>query len=233
MIKSDSINQLSENLSMAISNLNQKNEMLRQDIMYEREQDKMRKELLSNVSHELKTPIFLIQGYAEGLKANVIEGEDRKNFYCDVIIEETEKMNILIKDILDLSRIEAGIFPVQKTELDLSLLVTAVLSKYEGTFIEKEIKVSVEVEKDIMAFADIIRVEQIIANYLNNAIDHVDQNKTIKIILKDKGRVSRLSIYNSRSPIPEEDIHKIWTSFYKALATEFCFGANLVKNWAA
>jgi two-component system sensor histidine kinase VanS len=212
---SESINQLGENLSIAINNLNDKNEKLQQDIIYEREQDKMRRELLSNVSHELKTPVFLIQGYAEGLKTNIAEDESRKSFYCDVIMEEAEKMDILIRDILDLSRIEARIFPVEKTSFDLSLLVATVLSKYEQLFIENGIELITEIEENIQAFADTIRVEQIIANYINNAINHVDENKIIKIILKDKGNMSRLSVYNSGTPIPEEDIHKIWTSFYK------------------
>ncbi|WP_232294201.1 sensor histidine kinase [Syntrophaceticus schinkii] len=115
-----SINSLSDQLDKAIFSLTEANKKLKADIEQERRIDKMRKEFINNVSHELKTPIALIQGYAEGLKLNINEDEENKNYYCDVIMDEASKMNRLVKELLDLSQIESGSFKLDKTAFNLS-----------------------------------------------------------------------------------------------------------------
>lgn len=212
---SQSINHLSHNLDKAINELNSRNKQLEQDIDHERKLDKMRREFVSNVSHELKTPIFLIQGYAEGLKANVAADEEKRDFYCDVIMEETEKMDVLVKDLLDLSQIESGMFPVNKTEFNVSMFIKDIISKYEPVLKEKNIDVDVEMEEELIADADPVRIEQVIINFMNNAMDHVDGKKVIKLTVKSTGNKIRVSIYNSGQPIPEESLDKVWSSFYK------------------
>jgi two-component system, OmpR family, sensor histidine kinase VanS len=212
---SQSINQLSRNLDSTIKELNLKNEKLEQDINHERQLDKMRREFVSNVSHELKTPIFLIQGYAEGLKTNIAESEEKKEFYCEVIMEEAEKMDILVKELLDLSHVESGMFTVNKTNFDLTELLEAVLSKYEQVLQEKEFQVIMDAPENIVIHADKVRVEQIIGNYINNAINYADEKKTIRITIENAGEAVRLSVYNSGYPIPADSLDKIWTSFYK------------------
>jgi len=210
-----SINSLSDQLDKAISELKEANDKLREDIERERRIDKMRKEFISNVSHELKTPIALIQGYAEGLKLNVNEDEENKNFYCDVIMDEADKMNRLVKDLLDLSQIESGYFKLEKTTFDISLLIDRVLEKYRPIVTDKKIKVDVEKEENVLVNGDISRIEQVLVNYLNNAIDHVDDSRLIKITLTNRDDKVRVSVYNSGKTIPEEALDKIWTSFYK------------------
>lgn len=210
-----SINSLSDQLDKAISELKEANEKLREDIERERRIDKMRKEFISNVSHELKTPIALIQGYAEGLKLNVNEDEENKDFYCDVIMDEANKMNTLVKDLLDLSQIESGYFKLEKTIFNISSLVDSVLEKYRPILTEKEIRVNVEKKENVAVNGDVVRIEQVLVNYLNNAIDHVDEHKIIKITITDRNDKVRVSVYNSGKTIPEESLDKIWTSFYK------------------
>jgi len=210
-----SINSLSDQLDKAISELTEANNKLKEDIERERKIDKMRKEFVSNVSHELKTPIALIQGYAEGLKLNVNEDEENKNFYCDVIIDEADKMNRLVKDLLDLSQIESGYFKLDLTSFDISSLVDHVLEKYRPILMEKGIKVKVEKQENVDVYGDRIRIEQVLVNYLNNAINHVDENKIITISVTDGNDKVRLTVYNSGKTIPEESLDKIWTSFYK------------------
>lgn len=212
---SESINHLSENLDIAINELHEKNEKLELDICHERQLDSMRKEFVSNVSHELKTPIFLIQGYAEGLKANIAQSQEKKEFYCDVIMEETEKMDTLVKELLDLSRVENGLFTIHRTNFNISDLAYSILSKYEKTFEEKEFHITTELEDNLIINADNVRVEQVMVNYINNAINYGDEKKLIKLTLNKVQNHARLTVYNSGVSIPENSIDKIWTSFYK------------------
>jgi signal transduction histidine kinase len=212
---SRSINHLSHKLSRAIAELNDRNRRLEEDIDRERKLDRMRREFISSVSHELKTPIFLLQGYAEGLKANIADDEKKRKFYCDVIMEEVEKMDALVKDLLDLSQIESGMFSVNKTFFDVPQLIDEIISKYEPVLNEKNIRIDVEMEGAMTAFADPARIEQAIVNFMNNAIDHVDEKKHIKLAVKPVGDKIRVSVYNSGMPIPEDSLDKVWTSFYK------------------
>lgn len=210
-----SINSLSEQLEGSIMELRDANEKLRQDIERERKIDDMRREFISNVSHELKTPIALIQGYAEGLKVNVSQDERDKDFYCDVIVDEAGKMNRLVKQLLDLSQIDAGYIRLDATEFDLSLLIEHVIKKNELILNEQKINLIKDIRPGVMVSADPDRIEQVIVNYLTNAISHVDDRRKITVALTVHANKAKVSITNSGSHIPEEAADKIWTSFYK------------------
>ncbi|MFA5881808.1 MAG: HAMP domain-containing sensor histidine kinase [Eubacteriales bacterium] len=211
----DSINSLSDQLDHAITDLTQANDNLKEDIERERRIDKMRKEFISNVSHELKTPIALIQGYSEGLKLNVNEDEENRNFYCDVIMDETDKMNRLVSDLLDLSQIESGNLKIEKSVFDMSSMVEHLLDKYRPILSEKQIAVSVKKDENVPVLGDRARIEQVLVNYLNNAVNHVDENKLITITVTVCNDKVRVAVFNSGKNIPEEALDKIWTSFYK------------------
>ncbi len=210
-----SINSLSDQLDKAITELTEANAKLKQDIERERSLDKMRKEFVSSVSHELKTPLALIQGYAEGLKLNVNEDEEGRNFYCEVIMDETDKMNRLVRDLLDLSHIESGTFKLEKSNFNLSDLVDFLLDKYRPILAEKAIELRVEKAENITVNADYVRIEQVLVNYLNNAINHLDEHKKVKLIITNRQGKVRVAVYNSGPTIPEAELAKIWTSFYK------------------
>jgi two-component system sensor histidine kinase VanS len=210
-----SINYLSSELHRTITELNVKNKKLEEDIEKERKIDDMRKEFISSVSHELRTPLSVIHGYSEGLVSNVAENEEDRKFYCDVIMKETEKMNKLVKDLLNLSQIESGYFNIERTEFNLTSLIEYVFNKYKSNFIERNIEIQFEIDEISVVSGDMVRIEQILTNYINNAINHVDKNRIIKIkktVNKDKIRVS---VFNTGKHIPEESLEKIWTSFYK------------------
>lgn len=210
-----SINSLSEQLDKSISELQQANAKLLEDIERERKIDVMRKEFVSNVSHELKTPIALIQGYAEGLKVNVIEDEENKNYYCEVIIDESRKMDKLVKELLELSLIESGYLKLDKEKFDISLLIDDVLDKYRLIFAEKNIKLQIEKEKNLLVYGDVGRIEQVLVNYINNAIDHMDENKILSFTIKNVNGKARVAVFNSGQGIPDEFLSDIWKSFYK------------------
>lgn len=210
-----SINSLSTQLEKSITELRQANQKLMADIEKEREIDEMRKEFISNVSHELKTPIALIQGYAEGLKVNVNESEEDKDFYCNVIIDESAKMNKLVKQLLELSQIDAGYSRLDRSDFDLNELIAFILKKNTLLLKEKNIQLTKEIEENVIVNGDIDRIEQIIVNFLINAINHIDKHKQIKVKVSREEQKARVSIYNSGNPIPEDAMEKIWTSFYK------------------
>ncbi|NLI12288.1 sensor histidine kinase [Pelotomaculum propionicicum] len=211
----ESINSLSTQLHGAISELTEANKKLLEDIERERRIDQMRKEFISNVSHELKTPISLIQGYAEGLKENVNEDEENKNFYCAVIADEAKKMDKLAGELLDLSQIEAGTFKLEKSNFEISRLAAKVMDKYQPIFSEKKINCNLMAEQGLIVYADRFRTEQILVNYLNNAINHVDSQRLITISVQSTQDKARVAVYNSGQPIPEESLGKVWDSFYK------------------
>lgn len=210
-----SINYLSSELDTAITELNIKNAKLEEDIERERKIDEMRKEFISSVSHELRTPLSVIQGYAEGLVSNVTESDEDRRFYCNVIMNETGKMNKLVKDLLNLSQIESGYFHIEKTEFNLTSLIDYVLNKYKSIFVEKNIEIQFEPRESLIVSGDMIRIEQILTNYINNAINHVDSNKIIKVHEAETNRKVKISVFNTGNHIPKESLEKIWNSFYK------------------
>ncbi|WP_242860831.1 sensor histidine kinase [Defluviitalea phaphyphila] len=212
---SKSINELSKKLDYTITELNKKNERLKIEIEKERHIDKMRKEFISNVSHELKTPIALIQGYAEGLKENIIEDKENKDFYCEVIIDEANKMNKLVKDLLNLSQLESGFWKLERKDFELKDFIYQVLNKYKTRFEEKGVNLKLHDIKPILVNGDIIRIEQVLINYINNALDHLDVNKILEIKVEVKDEHVRVSVFNSGKHIPKEALNEIWTSFYK------------------
>lgn len=210
-----SINHLSEQLDSAIIELSRKNQQLMADVERERALDGMRKSFVSSVSHELKTPLALIQGYAEGLRENVAGDEAGRNYYCSIIIDEAEKMDKLVKDLLNLSQIESGLFQLNRSDFDLLALISDMIKKYQTILANKEITLTVDSTAGCYAHGDSLRVEQVLLNLFTNAIYHADFAKVIKIGVMDTGNKLKVSVFNSGRPIPEESLDKLWTSFYK------------------
>lgn len=212
----ESINVLSEDLERMIGELNIKNKQLEQDLAKERQIDEMRKEFISNVSHELKTPISLIQGYAEGLKVNVNEDEENKNFYCEVIMDEASRMDKMVKELLKLCQLESGFSHLEKNVFNISPFIDRVVGKFRSVFHAKGINLQLEKGEYLYVEADKYRVEQVLVNYLNNAIQFADYEKTIRIHTENTKDKIKVSVFNTGNHIPEEYLDKIWLSFYKA-----------------
>ncbi len=210
-----SINILSEKLETTISELKSANNELLSDIQDKIQIDEMRKDFLSNVTHELKTPIALIQGYAEGLKDNINEDEDSREFYCEVIVDEAKKMNQIVKKLLSLNQIEFGNNQVSIERFDIVALIRSVLDSTEILMQQKNVSLHFEHYEPIYVWADEYMVEEALTNYISNALNHVDGAKIIEIKLIRRENVVRVAVYNTGANIPEEDIDKIWIKFYK------------------
>lgn len=214
-ILGDSINSLSEKLEDTISELKTANNELKTDIEQKTQVDEMRKEFLSNVTHELKTPIALIQGYAEGLKENINESQEDREFYCEVIIDEAMKMNNMVKKLLSLNQIEFGYNQVNFERFDIVDLIKSVISSTELFFQQKEVALSIEEYEPAYVWADKYMVEEVIVNYINNALNHVDSHKIIEVRLTSERDLVRVSVYNTGNNIPEDETDNIWIKFYK------------------
>lgn len=211
----ESINSLSDRLESTISELKQVNNELLSDIQKKIEMDEIRKEFLSNVSHELKTPLALIQGYAEGLKENINEDEESRNFYCEVIIDEADKMNKMVKKLLSLNELEFGNNQVNFERFDIVALIRSVLESVEILLKQKEVVLHFEQEEPIYVWADEILVEQVVTNYISNALNHVSGAKIIEIKLIKHDDLVRVAVFNTGENIPEDALDKIWIKFYK------------------
>ena len=209
------INELSCTLEQTISELKSANNELQRDIEKKNKIDEMRKEFLSNVSHELKTPIALIQGYAEGLKEGISDDEESRDFYCEVIMDEASKMNNMVKKLLTLNQLEFGNDNVTMERFDIVSLIKNYLQSAEILCRQKDVKVIMKEYQPIYVWADEFMVEEVFGNYFSNAMNHVADDKVIDVTLLVKEKTVRISVFNTGEPIPEESISHIWEKFYK------------------
>lgn len=209
------INELSETLENTISELKSANNELQRDIEKKNKIDEMRKEFLSNVSHELKTPIALIQGYAEGLREGINDDAESREFYCEVIMDEASKMNNMVKKLLTLNQLEFGNDNVTMERFDVTALVKNYLQSVDILCKQKDIRVQMENIPAIHVWADEFMVEEVFGNYFTNAMNHVAGDKVIDVKLITEDKNVRISVFNSGQPIPEESLPYIWEKFYK------------------
>lgn len=215
-----SINVMSEKLEKTIKQLRQTNIELEKDIEEKSKIDEMRKSFISDVSHELKTPIALIQGYSEGLLENVNSDEESRKFYAEVIQDETSKMDKLVKQLLELMKLEYGKREFNDSTFNIVELEKEVVRRSKVILEEKNIQVEFETPEEVNVIADDFYIEQVISNYLTNAIKNikeVDNKKIIRIenfVNIEKGIV-RIKVFNTGDNIPEEYMNKIWNRFYK------------------
>lgn len=212
------INTMSDKLEGTIKQLRENNLELEKDIEEKSKIDEMRKQFISDVSHELKTPIALIQGYAEGLVENVNTDDESRKFYAEVILDESNKMDTLVKQLLELMKLEYGKREFNNENFDIVELINEVIRKCKVMIEEKNIDIVFPSESPVMVNADDFYIEQVVTNYFTNAIKHtieVNKEKKIEIRIEEKEDKIRISVFNTGNNIPEEHINKIWGRFYK------------------
>ncbi|MCD8396753.1 MAG: HAMP domain-containing histidine kinase [Lachnospiraceae bacterium] len=214
-------NEMSEKLEQAYAQLMTANNELQRDIAKKEKIDDMRKEFLSNVSHELKTPIALIQGYAEGLQECINDDPESREFYCDVIMDEASKMNTLVQKLLTLNQLEFGNDEVVMERFDLALLIRNKMQAVGILAQQKNAEIRYSGEDSLFAWGDEFKVEEVVNNYVSNALNHVSGAGKIEITAEIrkgetlKDQKVRVTVFNTGEQIPEEDIGQIWDKFYK------------------
>lgn len=214
-----SINMLSEKLEHTIKELKENNDDLERDIKEKSKIDEMRTQFISDVSHELKTPIALIQGYAEGLIENVNNDDESRTFYAEVILDEADKMDKLVKQLLELMKLEYGKRDFNNNNFDIVSLIREVIRKCDVMIKEKNIEVTFETNEQFFVYADDFYIEQVVTNYLTNAIKYAQEVNGKKSIVIDvtnstNGYV-KVSVYNTGKNFTEEEMKAIWGRFYK------------------
>ncbi len=211
-----SINTLSASLDATLKDLQQKNEQLEADIEHKIKVEQMRKEFVSNSSHELKTPIAIIQGYAEGLKLGMKSGRMNTDDYCDIIIEETHKMNRLVCDMLELSKYETGSYTLKCRNFDIGEFTRESIESYDILAKESGIEIINNIPNGLMGRGDPERLEMVIHNYVSNALSHAKYDKKIILSAREAEDSVRVSVFNTGDHIAENDLENIWQSFYRA-----------------
>lgn len=209
------INKLSESLERSISELKTANNALQRDIERKEEIDEMRREFLANVSHELKTPIALIQGYAEGLLESVNDDPESRGFYCEVIMDEAGRMNTMVQKLLTLNQLEFGNDVVSMERFDIAALIRNYLQSADILTKQDGIQVCMEDYPSMYVWGDEFKTEEVFMNYFSNAVNHCEGERRIVVTLESKEEVVRVGVYNTGQPIPVEALPHLWEKFYK------------------
>lgn len=210
----NSLNTLSDQLSTALADLQKSNTQLKEQLDKAKEVEHMRKSFISAVSHELKTPLALIQGYAEGLDSLNVD-EERRHQYCRIINNETEKMDKLVKDLLNLSRLETGSFRIDQTAFDFCALAEETKERFANVIETQHIDMRWELPDEMTVYGDPERYDTILSNFLSNAIDYTDAGNRIVVSAEDLGESYKISVYNQGIQIAPEFQKRIWEPFYK------------------
>lgn len=211
---STNINALSSSLSSALDGLKNENIRLERDIEKERRVEKVMRSFIANVSHELKTPISIIQGYAEGMKFGI--GCDSTEEFCDIIIEESVKMNNLVCRLMEYLQYGADTYRINQSTFNISELIEDCIKMRTHKIEDAKANISVSIDKSFYGYGDTELLSNVFNNYLSNALSHLDFERNIIVKAEDKGDRYTVSIFNSGKQIPGTDIENIWQSFYRA-----------------
>ncbi len=212
----DSINVVSDSLNTALSELREKNEQLMEDIEKERRIEQMRADFISSASHELKTPIAIIRGYAEGLKMNVNEENESASEYCDIIMREADRMNVLVLNMLEQSLYSSGVKQPDKTDFSVDEFIEDLLKTITPIFEEKGVTAKYIKGEPFTVFADKTQMTTVLSNIVLNACSHASGEKLIKITTEKVDNKIKVNVFNTGSRVEDKDKDGIFTSFYRA-----------------
>ena len=217
---SRSLNLMAESLQEAFSKLENMNRKLEQDVEQKKRLLDERKELVDSLSHEMKTPLGVIRAYAEGLQDETDEAK-RQN-YSEVIIAETERMSSLINTLLDLSALENGATQLCPERFDFVEFLETVAGRLLIDTPDADFDLQYELsEQPVYVHTDKNRMEQVLNNLIVNAKRNVRPGGVLKLLLKEHDGILDFSIYNQGQPIPQENLSKIWTKFYRDKNTKY------------
>ena len=212
----ENINVVSDSLNTALSELREKNEQLMEDIEKERRIEQMRADFISAASHELKTPIAIIRGYAEGLKMNVSEENESASEYCDIIMRESDRMNVLVLNMLEQSLYSSGVKKPDMVEFNVNSFIEDLLKTVTPIFEEKGVTANYIETEELSAFADKTQMTTVLSNIVLNACSHASGEKLIEITAEKTDNQIKVNVFNTGSRVDDKDKDGIFTSFYRA-----------------
>ncbi len=213
---SDSVNVMSDSLQAALCDLREKNKKLQDDYEKEKTLEHLRFDFITGASHELKTPIAIIQGYAEGLTCFVDSDPETAKQYAETIVGETKRMNDLVLRLLEIIRYDSGDYIINRAVFDVRDLVQEWFTREENILAEKNIRYENNIPRGLAGSGDAMLLGVTASNYLSNGVAHIGGERLLKAWCDDVGSAYRISIFNTGEPIADRDIDKIWSSFYRA-----------------
>ncbi len=211
---SNSLNIMSDNLRLSLEELQLRNQRLKEDIERERAIENMRKEFISGVSHELKTPLGIMKSYAEALQDGI--GKSKQPYYASVILEEIDRMDLLIKDMMEISKLQSGIYKLKYTCFALIDLIEEVVLRQMPLIEEKQMKYMVEtLTPSTLVWADASKIEMVLSNLISNAVKYGQVGGLFKVMVAEVSGQIYCGIENDGEAIPEDKLEKIWEKFYR------------------
>ena len=198
--------------------------------------ENLRRELLANVSHDLKTPLTMIKAYAEMVRDVTYKDDTKRTKDLNIIIEETDRLNVLVNDILELSKIQSGTQKLTIEQFDLEKFVKNIIKRYDIMSENKKYKFKVSINKNIIVSADRKRIEQVMYNLINNAINYTGDDKKIIISALELENTVRIEVKDTGKGIDKEELENIWDKYYKIDKTHSReqvgsgVGLSIVKN---
>ncbi len=231
-----SINTLSTTLDATLMDLKDKNARLEKDIEKRHQLDNARKSFINNVSHELKTPIAIISGYAEGLCEGISDDPEVIKEYCQIINDESQKMNSLVVELLELSKLESQVQNFEPAYFDLGAKIFSLLNHLSLQFERNGITVINNIPSSLKCYAQEDKIEIVLKNYITNAVSHCTKEKQIVIGSRDLGDTVEITVFNTGDNISEHDLPELWDSFYRAdkshgrSENRFGLGLSIVKS---
>ena len=180
---------------------------------YARDAEQNRRQMVSNIAHELKTPLAVVHSYAEGLKEHI--AEEKREKYLDVILSESEKMDAMVLEMLDLSRLEAGKVKLARDLFSLSGLAEEVFERLRVAAEARGLAIDLQMKGNCMVTADRSRIEQVVTNFATNAVKYATEGGTIRVRAVRRGRWTEFSVENDSPPLSEETLSKVWETFYR------------------
>lgn len=231
-----SINTLSTTLDATLKDLKSKNKLLEKDIERRHALDNARKSFISNVSHELKTPIAIISGYAEGVCAGISDDPEVIKEYCQIIYDESQKMNVLVVELLELSKLESKSQPFYPQYFDLGAKAASLLNHLSLQTEQSGITVLNRIPQPLACYGQEDKIEIVLKNYITNAISHCSGKKHIELVCTESKDKFEISVYNTGEHINDADMAELWDSFYRAdkahgrSENRFGLGLSIVKS---
>lgn len=208
------LNFLSSNLEHSLQTLQEKNNQLERDIEKERNLENMRKDFVSSVSHDLKTPLGIIIGYAEGLKDGIVSGKDAE-VYLETIIDEATKMNLLLTNMLDLSKLESDTINLNLESFNIVRLLQGMVKRFSLELQNKGLKIIFNLPEYAYVEGDIITLERVVQNLLSNAIKYTPRGNEIIISVVESEKTYLISFENKGITIPTKELDNVFVKFYR------------------
>ncbi|WP_176461809.1 sensor histidine kinase [Anaeromicrobium sediminis] len=212
---SSNVNKMADKLEITLRELEESNKQLKEELKLKEEFEEARKRFVADASHELKTPLGIVRAYTERLEDKYIY-EDKAKYYTSIILDENRKMNKLINDLLELSKLESKMDMLQRREFNLSQEMLDLVERFYPIYEEKGTQLLVDVESDIFIYADLERINQVFTNMMSNALKYAPAGTTVYLSLKKDNQGIHCYIKNQVEDIQKIDLLRIWDRFYKA-----------------